>query len=127
MAYMNQERKKNLAGILKDALKDINLKYSLSVQGHSTIVMKIKSGSVDFFGERVQEKWSCLDQSYISVNPYWFQDHFSGTSREVLTKIFGALNTGNHDRSDVMTDYFDVGWYVEVKIGDYQKPYILNR
>jgi hypothetical protein len=37
-----------------------------------------------------------------------------------------AMNDGNHDRSDIQTDYFDVGWYVDVNIGRWNKPYILE-
>jgi hypothetical protein len=33
------------------------------------------------------------------------------------------MNTGNWDESDIQTDYFNVGWYVDVKIGSWQKPY----
>jgi hypothetical protein len=36
------------------------------------------------------------------------------------------LNTGNHDNSDSQTDYFDVGWYVDVKVGKWNKPYIVE-
>jgi hypothetical protein len=36
------------------------------------------------------------------------------------------MNMGNHDNSDIMTDYFDVGWYVDVNIGLWNKPYILE-
>jgi hypothetical protein len=35
------------------------------------------------------------------------------------------MNAGNHNRSDAMTDYFDVGWYVDVNIGKWNQPYIL--
>ena len=35
------------------------------------------------------------------------------------------MNDGNHDRSDPQSDYFDVGWYVDVNIGKWNKPYTL--
>ena len=37
-----------------------------------------------------------------------------------------ALNTDNHDNSDIQTDYFDVGHYVELNIGTWEKPYEIN-
>jgi hypothetical protein len=37
------------------------------------------------------------------------------------------MNGGNHDNSDVQTDYFDVGWYVDVNIGSWDKPYTLEK
>lgn len=127
MAYMNQERKKRLAALLKDALKGVDLKYSLSVRNHSTIVMSIRSGDVDFFGDLVPGEFDSSIRDYLDINPYWYKEHFQGRSRDVLTKIFGALNDGNHDRSDTMTDYFDVGWYVDVNVGTYKKPYLLTK
>jgi hypothetical protein len=34
---------------------------------------------------------------------------------------------GNHDNSDIQSDYFDVGWYVEVNIGKWNKAYDLQK
>jgi len=36
------------------------------------------------------------------------------------------MNEGNHDNSDIMTDYFDVGWYISVRLGKWDKPYVVN-
>jgi hypothetical protein len=33
------------------------------------------------------------------------------------------MMVGNHDKSDVMTDYFNVGWYIDINIGKWDKPY----
>lgn len=60
---------------------------------------------------------------HVQVNPYWFQKHFVGESLEFLTKAFDILNEGNWDKSEIQADYFDVGWYVSVNIGEYDKPY----
>ena len=50
MAYMNQEKKKEIADLLKSKLKGKDIKYSLGVKHHSTIVMNIQGGGVDFIG-----------------------------------------------------------------------------
>ena len=34
-----------------------------------------------------------------------------------------AMNIGNHDNSDLQTDYYDVGWYVNLQFGRWNKPY----
>ena len=62
----------------------------------------------------------------VDVNPYWFKEHFSGVAKSFLLELFQAMNKGNHDNSDIMTDYFDVGWYVDVNIGKWDKPYIVE-
>jgi hypothetical protein len=36
------------------------------------------------------------------------------------------MNAGNWDKSDIQTDYFNVGWYIDVNIGKWNKPYTLE-
>ena len=33
------------------------------------------------------------------------------------------MDVGNYDNSDVQTDYFDTGWYIDINIGSWDKPY----
>ena len=41
-----------------------------------------------------------------------------------LSEVIPAMNVGNFDNSDPMTDYFHVGWYVDVNLGRWDKPYV---
>ena len=136
MAYMNQEKKAKIKAELDTVLKGTGIKYSLGVRNHSTIVLNIKSGPVDFIGNyNSSDRNAALHRSgqiklanqYIDVNPYWFKDHFTGEVKELLIKVFAALNNGNHDNSDSQSDYFDVGWYVDVNIGKWDSPYIYTK
>jgi hypothetical protein len=54
MAYMNQEKKAKIAAKIKPLLKRYGLKGSLAVRNHSTIVLNLKSGKIDFGGDRIQ-------------------------------------------------------------------------
>lgn len=139
MAYFNQERKNERAPVIKAILKKYNVKGSLAVRNHSTFILNIKSGSIDFIenfiktdADKPYAKKMSSDQianirnnQSLNVNPYWYQEHFSGKAKNFLKEILAAMNGGNHDNSDIQTDYFDVGWYVEVNIGAWNKPYIL--
>ena len=135
MAYMNQERKAKLAANLKKVVPQ-GWKYSVSVQNHSTIVMTIASAPVDLIAEYVEnvnqghravmnpDLYSIKQRpDYIDVNHYWIDKQFSGETLEIFKQINEALNDGNHDRSDLMTDYFDVGWHVDIRIGRWDKPF----
>ena len=125
MAYMSQEKKAKIAPAVKAILKKYNVKASLAVRNHSTLVLNVKQGSIDFindFGDSEDAK-----KFGIQVNPYWYHEHFVGKSKEFLTEVITAMNDGNHDRSDIQTDYFDVGWYVDVNIGQWNKPYALEK
>ena len=137
MAYMNQERKQQRAPIIKAILKKYNVKGTLAVRNHSTLVLNIKSGSIDFIENYIKTDadkhyGNKMDQNQIDylrknkavdVNPYWFQEHYSGKAKQFLTEVFAAMNKGNHNNSDIQTDYFNVGWYVSVNIGKWNKPY----
>ena len=122
MAYMNQEHKHQLAPKIKEILKKNGVKGSLSVRNRSALVLNIKSGKIDFIKDQIDQR----DRVYIQVNPYHFKTQFSGNSKAFLTEIFDAMNTDNFDKSDLQSDYFNVGWYSEVNIGNYDKPYILE-
>lgn len=115
MAYFNQERKAEMAPKIKSLLKQYGMTGSLAVRNHSTVVLNLKAGPIDFGGDRIQ------------VNTYWIHDHYEGVAREFLEKAKAIMMEGNHDRSDIQTDYFDVGWYVDINVGKWNKPYTLTR
>lgn len=127
MAYMSQDRKAEIAPVVKAILAKYNVKGSLSVRHHSTLTLNIKSGAVDFIGERVQQ-WGhdpLQDTTYLSVNRHNIEECYSGMSRECLIALRGAMMAGNHDHSDIQSDYFNVGWYIEINVGTWKVPYVL--
>ena len=48
MAYMSQDHKAKIAPVVKAILKKYNVKGTLAVRHHSSLVLNIKSGSIDF-------------------------------------------------------------------------------
>jgi hypothetical protein len=123
MAYMNQEKKAKIAPAVKAILKKYNVKASLAVRNHSTLVLNVKQGSLDFIKDYGDSEDAA--KFGIQVNPYHYKSHFTGKSVKFLSEVITAMNHGNHDNSDAMIDYFDVGWYVDVNIGQWNKPYAL--
>jgi hypothetical protein len=137
MAYMNQERKAKITKMLKPILAKYKVKGSLSVRNHSTIVLTLKSGAIDFIGNsnrvcgndfyQVQRGFKPTTSGYDQVNPYWFQDHYDGDAKAFLTEAFNALKSADwYDESNAMIDYFNTAYYVDVNIGKWDKPYILE-
>jgi len=116
MAYMNQERKKELAPAIKAVLKKYSMKGTIAVRHHSTLVVNVKSGPIDF-GEYTH------GDGYIQINTYHTDSHYEGDAQAFLRELIDAMNAGNFDKSDAMTDYFHVGWYIDVNIGGWNKPY----
>ena len=140
MAYMSQERKQQLAPAIKAVLKKYGVKGTLAVRNHSTLMLTLKSGKINFIENFIEtdskvmhgRKMSQDQIDYIrknqsvDVNPYWYHEHFSGKAKDFLKDVLTVMNKGNHDNSDIQTDYFDVGWYVDVNIGKWNKPYVLE-
>jgi len=93
----------------------------------------VKSGSIDFIGnfnETVGARPGGFRNGnpvsrddYLQVNVYWAHEHFSGEAKDFLREVLAAMNDGNWDQSDIQSDYFNVGWYVDVNIGKWNKPY----
>ena len=136
MAYMSSEMKQKIAPEVKKILKKYGMSGSLSVHNHSTLVLNLKSGKLDMIGNfntMIQERDPTgnrhINQAKgdIQVNPYWYHEHFSGKCKNFLKEVLNVMNNGNHDNSDIQTDYFDIGWYVDVNVGRWNKPYeVLN-
>ena len=100
--------------------------------------LTIASGSIDFIGNYCEsintnpyaepyDKKATIEYiektKYIQVNEYHLDTYFSGKALEFLQKAKDIMNQGNHDRSDIRTDYFDVGWYLNLHIGRWNKSY----
>lgn len=121
MAYMSQEHKAEIAKLLKEVIPK-DWKYSLRVLHHSTLICTVYSAPVDVLGkvaEHVQ-----FNETYYNVNTCWYKDHIKDEAlREQVGKIIDAMNHDNHDNSDPMTDYFDVGHYIDLTFGTWEKPF----
>ena len=128
MAYMSQEKKAKIAPAVKAICKRYGVKASLAVRNHSTLVLNIKSGKIDFINDygSTPEARADAEKFGIQVNPYHYKSHFGGEAYHFLSEVIPAMNDGNHDRSDIQTDYFDVGWYIDVNIGRWNKKYELE-
>lgn len=144
MAFMNQAKKRLIADALKKVVPP-GWKYSLAVRHHTTIVMTIRSAPIDFMQMEAERLRAELRRGHSYVDPHYIATHISELERgeveyfqlnefqvatqfpgeigKIFADIVAALNTGNHDNSDLMTDYFDVGHYISLRIGDYGKPF----
>lgn len=139
MAYMNQDRKATIAALVKPILARYGMKGTLSVRNHSTICLTLTSGKIDFIADLKQERQfgyvttqidkSKMRERYeLDVNPYWYQEHYTGTALAFLSEIIPAMKGADwYDRSDIQTDYFDTAYYYDVNVGSWNTPYTLTK
>lgn len=135
MAYMDQIKKAKIAAALKKVMPK-GWKYTLSVRDRMVIVLTIKSAPfplidminaknkarAEFQGDTYYENTS----GYVQLNQFYLEDAFNEPEvLEVMINAKAALYSADYyNNSDVQTDYFDVAYYVDMKIGTYDKPFV---
>lgn len=124
MAYMNQQKKAVIAAKLKTIMPK-DWKYSLRVRNHSSIILTLRSAPVDVAGMHG------VSNGIGGLNVYRYEENATRHGvpddiKRVVINALAALNTDNHDRSDIMTDYFDVGHYVDFLFGEWNKPFLVK-
>jgi hypothetical protein len=142
MAYVSQEMKAKLAPTIKAICKKYGVKASIAVRHHSTLVLNIKQGKIDFIenyigtdanvmhGRKMSQdqidyirKNKCLD-----VNTYWYHKHFSDVAKKFLTEMIAAMEGPDFfNEDDAQTDYFHRSHYIDINIGQWNKPYALEK
>ena len=136
MAYVSQELKAKLAPTIKAICSKYGVKASLAVSNHMSLVLNIKSGPIDFLTSYHNKRQAVNSdmgrglikkEQYIQVDPYHYAGHFDGKALAFLTAVLKAMNVGNYDKSDIQSDYFNFGWYVDVNVGSWNKPYVFAK
>jgi hypothetical protein len=119
MAYMNKEKKAIIAAAVKPILKKYGMKATLSVENHSSINLNIKSGPIDFGKNNLS----------FTNNLYWVKDRaeYSEVAINFLEEVVKAMESaGWFDKSDIMTDYFHIAYYININVGRWDRPYVLE-
>lgn len=117
MAYMNQAKKALLAPMIKAVLSKHKVKGTISVRNNLTLVVTLKSGPFAIVDKDGKAEYN--------INHYWIDDYYTGKVKDFLIELKDAMNKLNYDRSDIMSDYHDVGYYIDIKVGS-EKPYVVT-
>jgi hypothetical protein len=119
MAYVSKDDKARLAPGIKAVLKKYNMKGSIGVRHHSTLVVKVATGAIDFSDYFVH------GDEYADVNVYWIDKHYNGVARDFLNELLDAMKgTKYFNNDDAMTDYFSRSHYTDINVGQWNKPYV---
>ena len=142
MAYVSQELKSKLSPKIKAICKKHGVKASIAVRHHSTLVLNVKSGKIDFIENYIKtdadkvaaNKMSADTIAHIrknqslDVNTYWAHEHYSGKAKQFLTEMISAMKGPDFfDETDAQTDYFHCSHYIDINIGKWDKPYIVEK
>lgn len=131
MAYITQDMKRKIAARLKKELP--NWSFRLKISHHSKIVVTIVKADLDLLNisndyfKSLEDSEHNIDYAYKSgLQVYGSWSKYFGSNKEAAEKmqvmfdqinLIGDVKDENYDRSDVMVDHFDVGYYTSINIG----------
>lgn len=131
MAYMSQEKKKEIRNELKKVIPS-DWKWSLAVKHSSTLVLTIAKAPFNYFETAISNcrlrifNSNLGEETSLKLNTYYLENYFVGADLELFKNIKDAMNKGNHDNSQPQYDHFDVGWYIDIQLGSYEKPFVVE-
>lgn len=124
MAYIGQEDKKKLAPEIKKVLKKYGMKGSIRICNHSTLVVNLKEGVLDLIGDCNSD----YVRDHLQVNTYYCVERANDpTIKSFYDELIKAMKGDDwYNKSDAMTDYFDIAYYININAGKWNKPYVLT-
>jgi len=77
--------------------------------------------------EEIAKIWNdTVEKNHHQVNQYYINDDYmlSNEAKELFKYVRILSDKDNWDNSDIMTDYFDVNYYMDMSIGKWDKGFI---
>ena len=127
MPYITKEKKAIIIARVKAATPK-GWRVTFRMRHSSTIICTIRQADVDILA--AVEAAYATHPSYETSGPVTHIQSLSPTTildlpdplRKPLSAMYAALYSENYDNSDISTDYFDVGYYAYIAIGEWDKP-----
>ena len=142
MAFISQEEKRELMPEIKKVLKTFNMKGTVSINNHSTLIVTLSQGDLDLIS--VENKLRTTRHSHFPESSLYLVDtHFTQSYHHLdklievgehkvfnfYTALFKAMKGSKwFDKSDMMTDYCHIAYYCYIDVGRSKaKPYICTK
>ena len=135
MAYISTDDVKHIRNELKKELPQY--KFSVVRDHHSSVSISLMKGPAfndyeyfDRYNNTITTA-NLSDGEHHQINQFHLEDFYGKENAEILSKIdtisrtAPAKNGGKvwYNDSDIMTDYFDIAYYVHISVGKWNKPY----
>lgn len=131
MAYITKEEVKNIREKLKTEFP--TYKFSVTKGDSSSVYISLMVSDLNLAEdlikgyldkEREDEELKRIEKGHLSINHHGLTNVWSGKTLEVLEKTLTIAKSQNwYDKSDSMTDCFNVAYYIEINIGKYDRPH----
>jgi hypothetical protein len=119
MAYISTESVKEIRNELKSLFPEKKgWKLSVTRSNASYLNIAIMEAPVEIRNNP--------ELDHENINTYYILDRDNKLGADLIHIIYEISNRNNFDKSDLMSDYFHVGYYFGMSIGKWDKPFKLN-
>ena len=140
MARITQEQKKQISPAIKAVLKEYGMKGTIGIKDYKTLVVNLNAGQLDLLGAlqkyndrraKLFDKKSIKVDGNEQINQYWIVDQMNEIEENKIAQFYKKLinamkSAGWYDKSDCMTDYFDIAYYLSINVGRWDRDYVLQ-
>ena len=135
MAYISTDDVKHIRNELKKELPQY--KFSVVRDHHSSVSIALMKGPAfndyEYF-DRYNNTTTTAnlgDGEHHQINQFHLEDFYGKENAEILGKIDSIAHTAPaknggkvwYNDSDIMTDYFDIAYYIHISVGKWNKDY----
>ena len=139
MAHISKQQVQEKRKLIAQLCKVYGVTATVSGSNSSKITITIRKGVIDFLVnhvETVKRDFTNSDNNIASaqwhakhgffvVNQYYIDRQFSGIVLDFMNKLLSIIKSDHYYNSDAVSDYFDHAFYISIKIGEWNKPYLL--
>lgn len=119
MAYITAQEVKEIRNNLKTEFPaKAGWKFSVRKRNSSTLCVTVLQAPLNLIPKNHE------GSAYAGVNHYHMSGSFESIEAEMyVKKIVNICNEKNFDKSDSQSDYFHVGYWFSMQIGQWDKPF----
>ena len=123
MAYISTKEVRAIRNGLKAAMP--NLKFSVTMDNHTSVNVSIMAGDVNFDDLFRDEARRHVQVNHYHLNQFGEHAQLFEQILEIIHTAPGTVEGGRawYDNSDAMIDYFDTAYYIHLNIGKWDKGY----
>lgn len=133
---------KDIAATIRENLKREfpQCKFSVQIERYSmgqSLHVALMRAPFEAFSNRYNTDGSDRERDYAQLNEFTLRDpdlnvqqnricngvFLTADAWDTMKRVEQIMNAENWDRSDSMTDYFDVNYYTHLNIGKWNKPF----
>jgi hypothetical protein len=115
MAYISNDEVNEMRKKIKKEFPAPKYSFSITNRDYSAICVCVLKSPLSPLDQNGYNSGGGISTHHRSIPDDW---------KTFISKLEKICYAGNHDNSDAMTDYFDVGWYVDINYGKWDKPYV---